>query len=253
MTHEDLLKEASDPATDPERLRELARHQDVDVQRAARKNPSLPEDICREALLRGEPEAWANPMAPLYVLTWTPRKNEMRTVEAGARLATWSLWETPERCSAEGKVLINNKIQEWWAICEWANDMIKFLGWWAKAKGKGSPEHRETMRILVLCVRTTPDLTDGDSQALDLFEAWSKGRNVRNKEAKTLAQSMPVKETIAFALDPRNASWAASAHYVIREVLQVIERKAGKEAKDEHERHLADLIRREMPLPPVVD
>lgn len=84
MTHEDLLKEASNPSTDPQRLRELVDHEDEAIYGAAWRNPSLPEDILRQALLGGFLEAWSNPMASLYVLTWTPREDDWRTLEDAA-------------------------------------------------------------------------------------------------------------------------------------------------------------------------
>lgn len=159
MSHDDLLQEASDPATAPERLGQLAFHQDDAVQRAAWKNPSLPEDVWRKTLLWGEPEAWANPMAPFYVLTWTPRKNDPRSLEDAARWATKALWKEPTRCSSEGKTLLANKIQEEWFNSISGRRLISFLGEWANVNGTDSPQHREVVRITVLCVRTAPDIT----------------------------------------------------------------------------------------------
>jgi hypothetical protein len=246
-----LLQEAADPSTAPERIRQLADHKNRVVQRAAIRNPSLPEEVWCEALINGEPEAWANPMASIYLLTWTPRKNDFRTVEDAARRATQGVWAVPERCSLEGKVLLNAKVKEWWVTSESASDMAMYLGWWALAKGDGSTEHRETVRLLLLCVRTAPHLTDDDRQALDLLQTWATGGANRRKEARDLADSEAIMDVGLFAHDPSYYPWR-----VINEVLMAVssgkQGRERKEAKAEHERHLADVIRREMPLPPVV-
>jgi hypothetical protein len=244
MTQHDLLKEATDPATDPERLRELAQMMSEAVRRAVSKNPSVPEDVWGDALLQGWPEAWDNPMAPIYILTWTPREDNPDTLEDAIQVSTFALWKHPERCSLEGKALLNAKLQEWWATSEEADDMMNFLGRWVKEENGGSQEHREVVRVLVLCVRTTPDLTDDDRQALDLLEVWCAGGKDQRKEAYALASSQPVKYAYWSAINPFNMGSTLSQ--VFRGVAWT------KEAKAEHERLRADLIRREMPLPPVV-
>jgi hypothetical protein len=241
-----LLQEASEPSTAPERLRQLAEHKNIAVHRAARKNPSLPEDVWRDVLLWDEPEAWANPMAPFYLLAWTQSEDDPDRLEYAARQTTNTLWKDPERCSTEGKALIATQIQTWWATCEEANDMMTFLGWWAAAKGNGSVEHREAVRILVLCVRTVPNIT-ANPQTLDLLEAWSKGGADRRAKVVAWADSGVILDVASFAQEPRN-SWSA-----LYGALEVVERTSGSEARFEHERLLADLIRQEMPLPPVVD
>jgi hypothetical protein len=243
MTHEDLLKEATDPATDPERLRVLAYHEDEAVQRAAWRNPSLPETVWRWALLEGNPEAWANPMAPLYVLAW----DDPSTFESAARWATYELWQDPERCSSEGKALLAAKVQEGWTTSINTIDMLWLLGKWVQAKGNGSPEHREVVRILVRCVRTAPNLTDKDRQALDFLKTWCMGGEYQIKESYELAFSTVVKSVIKFSDDFCSPEW-----YAVQDILVAVERQAGKEARAEHERLLADLIRQEMLLPPVV-
>jgi hypothetical protein len=252
MALKDLLKEATDSATAPERLRELARHQEATVRRAAWKNPSLPEDAWRTALLEeGDPEAWANPMAPIYLLTWAPREDDPRPLDNVARLATQALWEDPGRCSTEGKALIAAKVQEWWATCEKATRMIIFLGWWARAKEHGSQEHRKVLRILVLCVRTAPHLTTDDHQALEFLEAWGRGGKDRRNKAQALAKSKIVKEVYRFAWDISYGPWYA-LHEFLEAVALVDEKMEHDESEAEHSRNLADVIRREMPMPPVV-
>jgi hypothetical protein len=241
------LEEASDPSTDPERLRQLADNHDDAVTRAVCKNPSVLEDVWQEAVLEGSPEAWDNPMAPIYFLTWTPRENALITPEKRASWATILLWENPERCSSKGKALIAAHVQEWWATVDSATILISFLGAWVKGKGEGSPEHREVLRILVLCVRTIPNLTAQDRQALDLLEAWSAGGADRRKEAYFLVDSEAVKCTIRFAWKSSKGPWIA-----MYEVLGTIRHTAGEQAGNEHDRLMADVIRGAMPLPPVV-
>jgi hypothetical protein len=246
MAQLDLLQEAGDPATDPERLRYLATHKDETVRRAAWRNPSLPEEVWRDIFLRGFPEAWANPMAPFYMLAWTSEnkndEDEEEEVTTSARWAAFELLSEPERCSPEGKALINAKLQEWWVTSRNTFSMMSSLGWWAQAKGNGSVEHREVVRITVLCVRTAPNLTPKDRRALKFLEAWCAGGEDRRIQAETSASSQAVTDTALFAQDadhgPENALWE------VREVLLL---------EPEQKHMLADVIRREMPLPPVVD
>jgi hypothetical protein len=244
MAH-DPLQEASDPTTALERLGELAQHKEVAVRQTAWRNPSLPEDVWREILLEGEPEAWANPMAPFYILTWTQREEDVRSLEDAAYFVTHTLFFEPERCSPEGKALLASKMQEWWATCESVGDMMRSLGWWASVNSEGSFEHREVVRLLVLCVRTAPDLTADDRQALDLLAAWSEGGEDRRKEGYALASSKAITETHKFAQKLARSPWGA-----IFRVLEAVQGRAGNQARDEHSRILADLIRQERPLPP---
>lgn len=248
MAHEDLLQEANDPTTDPERLRELAVHEKAEVYQAALRNPSLPEDTWRKSLLWGNPEAWDNPMTPIYLLVWTPRKNDKCSIWDAAWGATCDLWEAPERCSPEGKDLIAAKIQEGWAISEDADTMMRFLVGWAHVKGKDSPEHREVVRIFILCVRTAPNLTTKASQALDLLEGWCREGTNRIKKDKKITSFKPVLQILKFLENPSNIPLDA-----IFEVLVAVEVRAGTRARAEHSRMLANLIRQSMPLPPVVD
>jgi hypothetical protein len=248
-----LQKEASDPATDPERLRELSQYHHVSVPRAAMMNPSLPEDVWRKDLLQGQPEAWANPMAPFYVLTWTPREDDVHTLEHAALRATKLLWKAPKRSYPEGKALLAAKVQEWWATSEESEDMMRLLKWWVEPKGNGSPEHREAVRILIRCARTAPDLTHVDLQALHRLEDWSQGgEDCRSKVQDEVPSSSLAEDVCAFAWDPSYGPW-----YALDQVLNVVaSNKEGAErqrAKAEHDRLMADLIRREMPVPPVVE
>lgn len=247
-----LLQEATDPATAPERLRELARHHKESLRREIWKNPSLPEDVLHDALVGGNPEAWDNPMAPLHVLTWTPRESDQDiTIEDAAFHAMKDLWTDSTRCSSESKLLIASKVQEWWVTSERSSIMMHFLGVWAKVKGNGSSEHREVLRILLLCVRTAPNLTLRDIQAIEILEAWSVGGEDRRNKADELAFSKSVEDAVNFAInsfyDPGNA-----AYEVLDAFLKNKEIMDSQQAKVEHQRLLADLIRQEMPSPPVV-
>jgi len=249
----DPLEEAVDPTTDPERLRHLAVQEGMEVRWAVLKNPAVPEDVWRKALLEGDPEAWSNPMAPIYLLGWSPQPGDWRTLEEAARKATYRLWVTPERCSPDGKVLLNVQIMNWWAASVSAEDMMDFLWFWAYVKGNGSEEHKAVVRLLVRCLRTMPDLSAKDRQALDLLDAWGASSGDQRRETEALQVSFPVKRTVRFAAGPY--PWS-NARFAISELLNEVtvgkEGKEREEAKTEHDRLLADLIRRGMPLPPQV-
>lgn len=251
MAPPDLLQEASDPSTDPARLSKLSYNEDWAVQRAARRNPSLPEAVWIDFLLMGEPEAWDNPMTPIYLITWTPNEDDVRLVQKAIKWASEELFKDPKRCLLQGNVILNAKLQEWWSTSESADHMMTFLGKWAKAKGKNSPEHREVVRILILCVRTAINLTDKDHQVLDLLEAWCVSNADVHKKVEDLAESEAVVDTVRFVNDISYNPWNA-----IFEILNDIMYSNGitehNKAHAEHDRRLADLIRREMPLPPVV-
>jgi hypothetical protein len=244
-----LLEEANDPSTDPERLRKLARNENKAVRRAVQRNPSLPEDVWRKVLLDGQPEAWANPMTPIYLLAWTPHKKDWNTLEDATRLAAEALWKRPDRCSVQGKTLLNAKIQAWWATSEDADDMMSLLAWWADAKGNGSQEHREAVRITIVCVRTIPDLTTKDRQAFDILQAWSEDGKDGRKKAKDLASSVAVRNTIYFAENTSYRPW----HAIFALIDVLVSDKEGKEAERKHFRLLTNVIRQARPLPPVVE
>jgi hypothetical protein len=264
---ERLIQEASDPETDPERLRKLAQHSHSSVFQSAWRNPSLPEDAWYKALLRGQPEPWDNPMAPFYLIALATPSYDVFYMEEGARWATYRLWKNPERCSAEGKELLAAKIIEWWSTSESASMMMEFLGFWAHTHGPGSQAHRDTVRIIVQCVRTIPNLTPSDLNALKYLEEWSKealGQDGLAKAAK-LAFSKPVKALAEFANYSLNEENQPLPKFGIDQViLEVIEcfvsetsnnfyGKDFHEDEENHSRFLADLIRREMPVPPTAE
>jgi len=248
-----LLQEASDSRTDPERLRYLAHHEREEVRLAAIQNPGVPEDVWRKALLEGKPEAWSNPMAPIYLLVWSPQPGDQSTLESAIRRATQALWKNPKRCSPDGKVLLNVQLMNWWAASVSAIDMIRFLWKLASKKMVGSDDHRAAVRITVLCMNTLPKLLDKDRLALSILDAWCAKQDDRRMEAEKLAYSYPVKRAVYFAMD--NSIYLGS-EYIISHLLDTA--AFGKEGTErdkaiaEHNRLLADLIRREMPLPPQV-
>jgi hypothetical protein len=98
----------------------------------------VPEDVWRRLCSVGEPEAWANPMAPFYLLTWTPHEDDLRTLEEAARWATSQLWKT-RAMFARRQGPARAKVQEWWATSESMGHDVGFLGGGREAKGNGSP------------------------------------------------------------------------------------------------------------------
>jgi hypothetical protein len=103
------------------------------------------------------------------------------------------------------------------------------------------------VRITVLCVRTAPNLTPKDRRALKFLEAWCAGGEDRRIQAETSASSQAVTDTALFA-QSSFSPWNA-----VYEMLSAVGRMADNEAKDEQSSMLADLIRRERPLPPVAE
>lgn len=252
-TRRTLLQEASDPATDPARLRELAETENDDaVCRAALRNPSVPEDLWRTFFVDGWPEAWDNPMTPFYLIAWTSRSEEENEISNSARWATEALWENPKRCSPEGKALMDAKFQEWWVTSTNGMLMSVSIGLWAWAKGKDSPEHRKAVRIFVDCVRTIPSLEDEDCQALDFLQDWSEGGEDLRMKANDLNCLKAVSGTVRFAADPSFDAWHIFHELRIHTYSQNYVSARRQEAEDEHDRQMADVIRRKMPLPPGV-
>lgn len=92
----DLQREASDPMTPGERLRELSSHrpgapweqptpettQAMAVREAALANPSLPLDRLHLALLNAVPAAWQNPAVPLLLLRQPGQELVVAAIEA---------------------------------------------------------------------------------------------------------------------------------------------------------------------------
>jgi hypothetical protein len=258
-----LLQEAEDPVTAPERLEELIvdrrlfapnlRGLRLKIQEAIWSNPSCPTDILRGSLLSGNIEAWSNPMAPLLVLTWTPSPDdEDATIEDGARTATRFLLRGTHRGESKTttddvKKLIAFKIIEWWNKANDSN-MLMYLGEWAMAKGPKSKEYKDAMRIGILCARNIPALSSKDAQAIDLIEEWiSNGKDVR-KNALKLANSPTVKSIIKSAMDdefnPGVAMQLAAQ--------EIADRGGGEKAFQEYLGRMANKIRQEIPVPPVV-
>lgn len=72
MANDNLLREASDPTTPSERLRELWGYASIghELPDALARNPSLPLDVLRGELLEERsPAAWHNPAVPVLLLS----------------------------------------------------------------------------------------------------------------------------------------------------------------------------------------
>ena len=251
----DPLEEAVDPTTDPERLRHLAVQEGMEVRWAVLKNPAVPEDVWRKALLEGDPEAWSNPMAPIYLLVWSPQPGDRRTLEEAARHAMYTVWKLGKQVSPDGKSLLNGKILEWWVTSVSAEDMMDFLWTWAsRQESNNSIDYRELVRILVLCARTLPYLTEKDIQALNILETWCTGGDDRRKEVFSINLHHVVRLMFIFSSDPyRNYT---SSDVIAAMIYEVAFGKEGTDynadSKAEYNKQLTKLIRREMPLPPGV-
>jgi hypothetical protein len=156
----------------------------------------------------------------------------------------------------EGKQLLAAKVTEAWATCPSAADMMNFLGRWASSRGIGSQEHKNVMRILVQCARTTPNLAPKDINLLRSIEQWSKGLQQDPPKIGEDDYSKPVKGTHqAIKNYPSHYRFAMDA--VLNEVAynksKARTSQAHQKAKKEHDRLLAELIRQEMPVPPTAE
>ncbi|RYE82151.1 MAG: hypothetical protein EOO75_21125 [Myxococcales bacterium] len=83
MTDDDLLREARDPTTPGERLRELvASAPSARLRSLAMGNPALPLEVLRDHLMQRPPSydldpylhAWGNPATPLVMLAYPARE-----------------------------------------------------------------------------------------------------------------------------------------------------------------------------------
>lgn len=133
----ELLVEASDPATPPERLLKLADDPDMpeEVGSAATRNPSLPMETHAEWLRSGNIDAWANPQTPFTMLVHgTPHLGAARAVQGIARLGL------AERLR-DIRPTIVPVLKAWWAEEINGEVMARYiseLGLWVK----GQPEPR---------------------------------------------------------------------------------------------------------------
>jgi hypothetical protein len=245
------LQEASDPATDPERLDELTEEENPSIRRAAWRNPSLHEDTWRWIFSRGTPEAWANPMAPIYVFAWTPKDDGEKDVpERSARLACIYLMKEPGRSSNEGKSLINSVLVEWWGKSMNLNHMLSHLMDAAFVEGAGHPRHRQVVRAMVRLVRETIGLAREDSEALDILERWSEGEEVDlDQELSTRSNLRDVKNIFIYANNPSYpmARLAVTLDSLAKEKMS--KGLPSSVAYEEVHRHMADLLRDLFPMP----
>lgn len=99
------------------------------------------------------------------------------------------------------------------------------------------------------CVRP-PDLTAEDRQVLDRLDAWSAGGEDNRFQSTHKIISSAVRKAVEFSLNCYVNSGLSGL------IVSIGSNKRGAErddAMDAHNQMMADLIRREMPLPPVVE
>jgi hypothetical protein len=245
------LEEALDENTDPERLRKLVRHEDQAVKRAALSNPAVPEDIWREKLLGLHPMAWNNPMAPFYLLTWVEPEDEYASIKNAARkVVPWVLMH-PDLASQQAKQLISAKVIEWWQTSKDAPKMMLYLEKFYLGN-ENDVEHRQLVKLAMLCVSTVTYLSQDDVAALHLLEEWVQGKEDSRHRALALAKDKLVKRCIENAFDPD-----APVADLIGDVSSDMARATVSESEffetsAKHDEVLADVIRGAMPVPPVL-
>jgi hypothetical protein len=252
MTPPDLLQEASDPATDPERLRQFANSRLHGIKNAAWKNPSLPESTWWSILVN--PEAWDNPMASLYLLTES-HPDSKATKRYGARTSTIALMSAPERASEEAKSLLDSILLEWWNSTVSPYGMLEYLGNWASFKRFCSERHRKVVDILRLILQK--EWRTGmveERMVLSAMEDFYKG-NCNKSLLEDLSREdllQCYQDAILYTLDLQE-----DPSYSLRALIQFLANDAAAkgEAYDEAARRymeaFANLIRREMPTPPL--
>jgi hypothetical protein len=245
------LQEALDENTDPERLRELVSHKDLEVRRAALSNPSVPEDIWRQKLLSLHPAAWNNPMAPFYILAWVDDEDEDRSIQNVARKTVPWVLSHPELSSPQAKQLISAKVIEWWATSKDGPKMMFYLEKFYDPKENGA-EHRQLVEVAILCVSTFPHLSLDDTAALSILKEWVQGKENSPQRALKLAKNVLVQRCIYFALDPD-----LPVADLIGDVSCEVARETARESEffetsAKHDEVLADVIRDAMPTPPVL-
>lgn len=245
------LQEALDENTDPERLRELVSHKDLEVRRAALSNPSVPENIWRQKLLGLHPTAWNNPMAPIYILAWVDDEDEDRSIQNVARKTVPWVLVHPELSSLQAKQLISAKVIEWWATSKNGPQMMLYLEKFYDPE-ENEEEHRQLVGLAILCVSTIPHLSSDDKEALSTLSEWVQGKEDSRQRALKLAKNVLVQRCIYFASDPElpvaDLIGEVSGE-VASQTVQVID--FFKAAAD-HDEVLADLIRGAMSVPPVL-
>jgi hypothetical protein len=108
-----------------------------------------------------------------------------------ARWATFALWEDPERCSPEGKALLNAKVQVVGHLRNASTHDGLSSEWWAKAKGDGSPEHREVVRILIHACGRRPNLTTRTARPWTSLRPGVTGRRGSTQRSQRVGLLQP--------------------------------------------------------------
>lgn len=128
-----LMAEAADPTTPVERMMKLANTvNDARVQRALKRNPSLPDVWYLNLLSAGDEDAWCNPQ---FALVYLGAPTSGAVVEGALTLV-----RSPVRDPANIPVLRENVgpvLATWWATTNLGADMAKHVGGLVR-----TPSHR---------------------------------------------------------------------------------------------------------------
>lgn len=252
MARPDLLQEAADPTTDPARLREFANSRFEGIKQAAWKNPSLPESTWWSILVN--PEAWDNPMASLYLLTESHPDPKM-TKRYGARQSSIGLMKDPTRASEEAKSLLDSVLLEWWNSTISPYGMVEYLAQWASFKGFCGERHQGVVGLLRLILQES--WREGmveEEKVLSAMDAFSKGDCNKALLYDLSREDLPqsYQDAIQYTLDLLD-----DPSYSLRALIQDLANQADAdgepydEAARRHMEAFANLIRREVPTPPL--
>jgi hypothetical protein len=249
-----LEREASDPATDPTRLKDLAGHHFAAVSSAAKKNPSLLMEDLRTFLLEGKPDAWDNPMAPLLLLAWTPLPSDnYETLEVSSARCIYELIQNPNVVSAEAKELISAKTIEWWNSNQAPLQMFSYLSWWYKRPFRGEELRRKVVHVYVLFAKTIPNLSAEERSFLERMETWSDGR-VQKFPSSIVGSIRQEMQSIVNFAQGKSPTAGDLSHYVCSVVAEHLnDPNEYLDVYIEHEQRLLEIFRREIPVPPLAN
>lgn len=252
MARPDLLQQAADPATDPERLREFAISKFEGLKQAAWKNPSLPESTWWSILVN--PEAWDNPMASLYLLVANHPDPRMAK-NYGARQSSIFLMKDPTRASEQAKLLLDSVLLEWWNSTVSPYGMVEYLAEWASFKGFCGERHQKVVGLLRLILQEDGRVKMvNEKKALSAMEAFSKGDCNKDVLTRLTMEDLTqwYQDAVLYTLDILN-----DPSYSLRALIQDLANEATEtgdpydEAARRHMEAFANLIRREVPTPPL--
>lgn len=210
-----LLREAADPATDPDRLAELVNSPMTGVARLAKSNPALPAPLHRSLLEAGSIWAWMNPQTP-FTLLIEGTSDEIRQSARQAAIWVWS------PTHAFDPIVLRNALapvlEPWWASATGeVNHLFSTLHRWAL---RHYPHHETpsfTLGLAWLESEAPPDLVAGQlvREALQHLRTWQA-----QPEATSFRQSAFTKATAAAKLmnEARTGTYGTSDHRLLREV-----------------------------------